>query len=445
MVSSSCTSHCPDGANTQGFSYVYDQYGNRQQQNVTAGSGPQPQYSFSASTNHVTNNGYQYDLAGDVLNDGYCSYTWDAEQHMSSATCPANSTATTTYIYDAAGRRVAKEVGGAVTEADVYNTAGQVVSRYGPYPAETWLGDDVWVGGAHLAIYANGQTYFPLTDQVGTERARFASTGGIVESCVSLPFGDGLQCTGSDPDPYHFAKLERDAESGDDHAQHRDYNSIPGRWLSPDPAGTKVVSLTNPQTWNLYVYSGNNPVTDNDPSGLDPQTCTYSGPCYDGASGGKDSSTQNIAAQPNNHTGYDTQNQAARAALNNSNGASIKQNREYGGLIYENKNGKYHFTGPVEGTDQGVDPHDAKAPRGTRVVGDYHTHGDYSVMGPNGNAVRTHDPHRDDFNSNHFSRPDKQGVANDARGKPEYRGYLGTPSGRFLEYNPSTDHEGPLQ
>ncbi len=244
-----------------------------------AGSGPQPQYSFNAATNRVTNNGYQYDLAGDVLNDGYCSYTWDAEQHMSSATCPSNNTVTTTYVYDAQGQRVAKEVGGAVTEADVYNTAGQVVSRYGPYPAETWLGDDVWVGGAHLAIYANGQTYFPLTDQVGTERARFASTGGIVESCVSLPFGDGLQCTGSDSDPYHFGKLERDAETGDDHAQHRDYNSIPGRWLSPDPAGVKVVSLTDPQTWNLYVYSDNNPVTDNDPSGL--QDCNHDGPCYE--------------------------------------------------------------------------------------------------------------------------------------------------------------------
>jgi hypothetical protein len=68
-----------------------------------------------------------------------------------------------------------------------------------------------------------------------------------------------------------------------------------------------------------------------------------------------------------------------------------------------------------------------------------------SVMGENGSAVRTHDPHRDDFNSNHFSGTDKQGIAHDARGKPEYRGYLGTPSGRFLIYNPRTGQEGPLQ
>jgi hypothetical protein len=85
-----------------------------------------------------------------------------------------------------------------------------------------------------------------------------------------------------------------------------------------------------------------------------------------------------------------------------------------------------------------------KAPHGVKVVGDYHTHGDYSVMGPNGNAIKTHDPHHDDFNSNHFSVGDKQGIAHHAIGKPAYRGYLGTPSGKFLIYNPSTGQEGVL-
>jgi RHS repeat-associated protein len=84
---------------------------------------------------------------------------------------------------------------------------------------------------------------------------------------MSQPFGDNLQCTGTDSSPYKFGKLERDAESGDDHAQHRDYNSNPYRWLTPDPAGEKVVLLTDPQTWNLYMYSHDNPATDNDPTG----------------------------------------------------------------------------------------------------------------------------------------------------------------------------------
>ena len=149
--------------------------------------------------------------------------------------------------------------------------------------------------------------------------------------------------------------------------------------------------------------------------------------------------------QRNNRTGYATQDQAAAGALKNSNGASINKNKEYAGLIYKGRDGKYHYTGPKEGTDQGANPHDAKAPRGSSVVGDYHTHGDYSIAGPNGEAIRTHDSHRDDFNSDHFSGVDKAGIAHDAIGKPDYRGYLGTPSGKFLTYNPGTGQEGELQ
>jgi RHS repeat-associated protein len=60
-------------------------------------------------------------------------------------------------------------------------------------------------------------------------------------------------------------------ESGDDHAQHRDYNSNPYRWLTPDPEGKDVVHLDDPQSWNMYMYSHDNPVTDNDPTGLQEQ------------------------------------------------------------------------------------------------------------------------------------------------------------------------------
>jgi YD repeat-containing protein len=200
---------------------------------------------LSATNNRVYSIGnttVKYDLAGDMLNDVNCSYTYDGEQRMASATCGG---VTAQYVYDAEGQRVAKlNSSGAVTEQDVYNTAGQVIMRYNG--SGRWLEGEVWAGGNHLAIYANGQTYFPLTDQVGTERARFSYTGGIVETCMSQPFGDNLQCTGTDSSPYKFGKLQRDAESGDDHAQHRDYNSNPYRWLTPDPAGEKVVVLTDP-------------------------------------------------------------------------------------------------------------------------------------------------------------------------------------------------------
>jgi hypothetical protein len=136
---------------------------------------------------------------------------------------------------------------------------------------------------------------------------------------------------------------------------------------------------------------------------------------------------------------YDSQDEAARAALGWSNSQSIRDNREYAGLIYKGSDGKFYFTGPSLGSDQGANPHSAPAPAGTQVVGDYHTHGDYSTADPNtGAAVRTSDPTKDDFNSDHFSATDKTGIAADGAGTPGYAGYLGTPSGAFRRYDPAT-------
>jgi len=136
---------------------------------------------------------------------------------------------------------------------------------------------------------------------------------------------------------------------------------------------------------------------------------------------------------------FATQDDAARVALRSANPRSIKANKEYAGLIYRGKDGKYYYTGPVRGSDQGANPHSAPAPAGTTVVGDYHTHGDYSRADPaTGAAVRTGKPTQDDFNSDNFSTTDKTGIANDGASTPGYAGYLGTPSRTFRKYDPAT-------
>ncbi len=137
---------------------------------------------------------------------------------------------------------------------------------------------------------------------------------------------------------------------------------------------------------------------------------------------------------------YATPEEAAKAALAQANPDSIMENLEYGGMIYKAPNGKYGFSGPAKGTDAGFNPSDAPVPAGTTPAGDYHTHADYSVKDPaTGKAVRTSDPARDDYNSDQFSRTDRRGIANDAAGNPGYKGYLGTPSGKFYQYDPSSD------
>ena len=78
-----------------------------------------------------------------------------------------------------------------------------------------------------------------------------------------------------DPSPNHFTGLERDAESGLDHTLNRQYPSNLGRWLTPDPAGLMAVRFESPQTWNLYAYVGNNPLTLTDPTGLSAEVHEY--------------------------------------------------------------------------------------------------------------------------------------------------------------------------
>lgn len=62
---------------------------------------------------------------------------------------------------------------------------------------------------------------------------------------------------------------ERDQESGLDYFGARYYGSALGRFTSPDPAKIDLRHLTNPQKWNKYAYTINNPLRYFDPDGFE--------------------------------------------------------------------------------------------------------------------------------------------------------------------------------
>lgn len=72
-----------------------------------------------------------------------------------------------------------------------------------------------------------------------------------------------------------FTSKERDSETGLDYFGARYFSAAQGRFTSPDwsqtPQAIPYADLRNPQTFNLYVYVGNNPLsfTDSDGHALD--------------------------------------------------------------------------------------------------------------------------------------------------------------------------------
>jgi RHS repeat-associated protein len=129
-----------------------------------------------------------------------------------------------------------------------------------------WAHTNVWVGGQLLATYDPNGLHFYLNDWTGSRRVQTDYEGVVEQTCTNLPYGDGVSC-GPTPSENLYAGLDRDSESGLDHAMFRQYSSTFGRWTSPDPYGGSVY---NPQSLNRYAYVNGSPLGATDRSGLYP-------------------------------------------------------------------------------------------------------------------------------------------------------------------------------
>ncbi|HEY3103764.1 MAG TPA: BPSL0067 family protein, partial [Pyrinomonadaceae bacterium] len=245
----------------------YDQYGNRW---IDLGGGNQSLY-FNTSNNRIS--GWSYDSSGDLLNDGVHAYAYDAEGKIKTVD------AVTAYVYDGEGHRVKKLVG--ENTRFIYGVGGQLITEFDATTGN--LKKEYIYGGATVitieptAVNSNG-TQYTTSDSLGSPRVITNSSASVVSRHDYLPYGEELgagvggRTTGmgfsvADGNRKKFTGYERDTETGLDFAQARYYSSTQGRFSSPDPfQGSATVS--NPQTFNRYVYCGNNPVNSFDPSGL---------------------------------------------------------------------------------------------------------------------------------------------------------------------------------
>jgi RHS repeat-associated protein len=437
------TSQVNGSTTVKGFNYLYDRYGNRWQQNLTAGTGPNPTYTFNAN-NQITFTAnctptvgtYCYDAAGNLTSDSFHVYKYDAEGRIANV-----DNGTTTYVYDATGHRAMTSTAGN-NLYDGYDLAGRLVWQF---QGSSWARGEVYGAKGRVATYKAGYTFFPSQDLVGTVRNNSTQDTTYMESCVSLPFGDGEGCFGNAsglPGPAFFTGKDRDTESNLDYFGARYYSSTQGRFLSPDwadaPTAVPYAHFGNPQSLNLYAYVENNPTTVGDPDGHDP--------IPPGPEGSLDSNGQATDKKPDPAqkedptappppptpglpknvpvvnapgTQYKTVRAAAKTKIRGTNPQSVRENKEIAGRVVRNANGTFGTTqGPESGRQlSSADP--GSVPAGTVNAGIWHDHG-----GP--------DPR---FDNEHFSDVGGDKDLSRSEGVPIY---VGTPGGTIREFDPAT-------
>ena len=230
---------------------------------------------FTGTFNHI--DGYCYDGAGNLLDPYSCpggstknQYYYDGFGNLLSPNY--NSTGANSYTVDALGHRIGKWSGSTLSNEYLYGTDGNVVAELDS--SRNRIRTNVYAGGQFIAELKGNVAYFRFNDHLGTIRMELG-TDGCQSSYTNLPFGDGLStvtngCT--DATNYHFTGKERDTESGNDYFFARYYGSSLARFLSPDDDSDQ--NPPDPQSWNLYSYVHNNPLTNTDPDGHAIQICT---------------------------------------------------------------------------------------------------------------------------------------------------------------------------
>ena len=82
-------------------------------------------------------------------------------------------------------------------------------------------------------VYSQSKWFYAFNDWLGNKRVTTDAARTATETCLSLPFGDALNCSsGIDASEHHFTGKERDAEtgfaSGNDYFGARYYGSSTG-------------------------------------------------------------------------------------------------------------------------------------------------------------------------------------------------------------------------
>ena len=268
------------------------------------------------ATNRIAAAGWEYDSAGNVIEDGGSHhFRWDTagriielgppqpassdppgddgrctvppcppppppppdpdpplDNGRSSGGFKSQSAGTVLYEYDYRDRRVVKDEGGTGRIYFWDEVFGEVIWEF---PLENPASQDLvrfFLNGRLVVeneTRQGGGFHYFHRDHLGTSKLMtdfFSPT--VVCDEVYRPFGQ-LQSEQSSGCKAHVRKYtgkERDPESGMDYFGARYCDSDLGRFLAPDPL-LDSADPADPQTWSRYAYTRNNPLRFVDPTG----------------------------------------------------------------------------------------------------------------------------------------------------------------------------------
>jgi RHS repeat-associated protein len=241
--------------------FGYDPFGN-----VTKNGSISWMPGYNSSTNRYMLAGTSYDNNGNLLNDTFHAYTWDASNHPVSID-------STQLTYDDLGQVVEMNNTGTITDI-VYTPSGR---RFAYYVNGSFVGFSL---DLPAGLRAGGQTSgagvqsYSHPDWLGSARTISSTARTWVGSVAFAPFGETYAASGS-PQAL-FTNQYSDEGNGLYDFPAREQHRAQGRWISPDPAGLAAVDPGNPQTWNRYAYVENRPLAAIDPEGTDDFWCDFS-------------------------------------------------------------------------------------------------------------------------------------------------------------------------
>ena len=262
-----------DGHYSQG--YDYDVWGNLTHRYGWGGEVQQGSPASSTDLYYMYSNnrrsGFTYDAAGNLTFDGGQHFTYDAQGSQ-----VAVDWMNIQQGYDGDGLRVRRTADGKAPARYLRSSVlgGQVVAELNQAGGVwEWVRGYVYGGAGVLAVQQGGAVSFVHEDPV-TKAKRVTDTGGSVQQSSTEfdPFGAEAGGTNQSFQPRKFTTYERDP-NGTDEAMFRRYNRWHSRFDQPDPYDGSY-DLSDPQSFNRYAYTQNDPVNFIDPSGLE-QICIH--------------------------------------------------------------------------------------------------------------------------------------------------------------------------